>query len=311
LFELTELHPSDSNRHHDQERVHLLTTLADTLTNKFSFFAMGVGAPAADFQTLRDMVDLINEKGGVGSFVHTGSSKAKLSQSFSKVSSVLTSHRTTLLQDGKPAPKVKKGFSMRPKGKTVGLTSIFPSSKYDCTRFDIRRFRFDKDKAKGNRSQDPWKQVQFVGNDVNGVEVEDNPFGKGAERLAYRFYELKAGKRLKCFAAKDSLHQTKETKEAFHHTFCLVQSRALEWAGRYNQAIKLSPLLKPADACLKAPTLRFLCPSVYSIKEKGRGGGERKDYLVEVKLEGKFCKWNRYESFFGQRSIHSFTHQHQ
>ena len=258
------------------------------------------------------MVDLINEKGGVGSFVHTGSSKAKLSQSFSNVSSVLTSHRTTLLQDGKPAPKVKKGYKMRPTGKTVGLSSIFPSTKYNSTSYDIRRFRFDKNKAKGN----PWKQVQFVGNGVNGVEVEDNPFGRGAERLAYRFYgeflahyialvlssaltlinrtcsELKEGKRLKCFVAKDSLHQTEETKEAFHHTFCLVQSKALEWADRYNQAVKMSPLLKPADDCLKAPQLRFLCPSVYSIQQKGRHG-ERKDYLVEVKLEGKFLKWNR------------------
>lgn len=187
-FAKTELlHLSDSERRHDQERIDILTNLADSLTNKFSFFAMGVGAPAADFQTLRDMVDHISEKGGVGSFVHTGLSKAKLSQSFSKVSSVLTSHRTTLLQDGKPAPKAKKGYKMRPTGKTVGLSSIFPSTKYNATSYDIRRFRFDKDKAKGN-SQDPWKQVQFVGNDVNGVEVEDNPFGKGAERLAYRFY---------------------------------------------------------------------------------------------------------------------------
>ncbi|EJK54349.1 hypothetical protein THAOC_26030 [Thalassiosira oceanica] len=187
LVFLSDGRPSDSERRHDQERIDILTNLADSLTNKFSFFAMGVGAPAADFQTLRDMVDHISEKGGVGSFVHTGLSKAKLSQSFSKVSSVLTSHRTTLLQDGKPAPKAKKGYKMRPTGKTVGLSSIFPSTKYNATSYDIRRFRFDKDKAKGN-SQDPWKQVQFVGNDVNGVEVEDNPFGKGAERLAYRFY---------------------------------------------------------------------------------------------------------------------------
>ncbi|EJK53021.1 hypothetical protein THAOC_27606, partial [Thalassiosira oceanica] len=106
---------------------------------------------------------------------------------------------------------------------------------------------------------------------------------------------LKEGKRLKCFVAKDSLHQTEETKEAFHHTFCLVQSRALEWADRYNQAIKMSPLLKPADECLKAPQLRFLCPSVYSIKQKGRNG-ERKDYLVEVKLEGKFHKFHKWNS---------------
>lgn len=277
----------------------LFALLAGSLGDKFSLFAMGIGARDGEFDVLQSLVKTVTENGGSGQFVHAGVSAVKLSQTFSQISSTLTSHRTTLIgnnaADAQSGEKVEKEVTMRETGKIVGKK--MPSETYlDGNNHAITRYKFEK--GLFDRNEDPWKEIDFAYHGANGVEIETKPFGKGSERLAYRFHEVKRSarggiiKRLgKTFVAKNSVHlNSLETKEAFHKDFCLVQTTAYDLAEDFNTAVRLAPPLQSTTKEKKPPTLKFMQCRVYTIKDK-----ETKDetsYLCEKLLPGKFTKYN-------------------
>ena len=304
LVFLSDGKPSDFTPGRDrEERISILTTLTESLGDKFSLFAMGIGARETEFEQLQLMVDTVTKCGGQGQFVHAGVSTVKLSQTFSQISSTLTSHRTTLLGDGtltsannartnNPA-KVAKDVQMRETGKIVGKR--FPSEKFVLGKdYTITRHRFDKDRNK-------FKDVSLATHGANGIEIETKPFGKGSERLAYRFHEIKQDnfghkKVGKMMVAKNSVHlYESETKEAFHKEFCLVQSTAYDLAEKFNVAVRAAPLLQSVFNLShtyhsRPPMLKFVLPHVYTIKDNATG--DEKAYLVERMLPGKFTKYN-------------------
>ena len=296
---LSDGRPSDSNPSYAQKRTDILRSLTDSLGDKFSLFAMGIGARDGEFDVLQSLVKTVTENGGSGQFVHAGVSAVKLSQTFSQISSTLTSHRTTLIgnnaADAQSGEKVEKEVTMRETGKIVGKK--MPSETYlDGNNHAITRYKFEK--GLFDRNEDPWKEIDFAYHGANGVEIETKPFGKGSERLAYRFHEVKRSarggiiKRLcKTFVEMNSVHlNSLETKEAFHKDFCLVQTTAYDLAEDFNTAVRLAPPLQSTTKEKKPPTLKFMQCQVYTIKDK-----ETKDetsYLCEKLLPGKFTKYN-------------------
>mmetsp|Transcript_24435 Transcript_24435/g.52819 ORF Transcript_24435/g.52819 Transcript_24435/m.52819 type:complete len:814 (-) Transcript_24435:132-2573(-) len=298
LVFLSDGKPSDCNPGHARERTEILKSLVDSLKGRFSCYAMGIGAPETEFEVLQSMVDTVKVNGGSGQFVHAGTSTVKLSQTFSQISSTMTSNRTTLLgEENIPTvnkgPKVQKDFTMRETGKTVGKK--MPSDKFIVGKgYTINRFRFDI--AAFENKREPWRWADFANYGANGLEIESKPFGKGSERLAYRFHEIKQDvhgcKRVgKTMVAKNSVHLIeRETKEAFHQDFCLVQATAYNLAEKYNTAVRTSPLLKSTTEEAKPPELRFLLCHVYTITNDETK--EEKGYLVEKMLPGKFTKYN-------------------
>ena len=304
LVFLSDGKPSDMQPGIDRkERITILQSLAETLKDKFSLFCLGIGKIEAEFEQLQVMADIVQDHGGNGQFIHAGVSAVKLSQTFEAISSTLTSHRTTLLGDSnislannnndnakQSSEKVAKDVQMRETGKIVGKK--FPSEKF-CTRkgYTITRHRFDKDKSKSN----PWKEMSLATHGANGVEIEIKPFGRGSERLAYRFHEINSDssgdKRIgRMMVAKDSVNVNEnETKDSFHKEFCLAQSTAYDLAELFNTAVRNAPLLKSVSEHTRQPELKFMLPTVYTIKN---GKGEEKAYLVERMMQGKFVKFN-------------------
>ena len=302
---LSDGRPSDCNKEFARKRIEILKSLTETLKSKFYLCAMGIGANGADFGALASMVKIVKDNGGEGQFVHAGLSAVALSSTFSDISNTLTSHRTTLLsssrdlkngmQAANAGSKLRKDFTMRETGKIVGKK--MPVSTYiDGKGYTIKRFRFDKDLFNRN-NEDPWKDVDFANHGAVGFEVEECPFGKGSERLAYRFHELKRDKKSnsykkagKMMVAKSSIHIEKETKEAFHQNFCRVQSMAQEQAINFNSAVRQVDSLQAVVAGTRPPELQFILCHVYTYKNNVTN--EEKALLVEKKLPGKFTKYN-------------------
>ena len=121
--------PSDGYQSHqcaadigrfDQERVQMLTALTNTLEEKFSFYAMGVGSSGTkEFKALSSMVDVVKNGGGVGQFVHAGLDAVTMSSSFSAISTTMTSVRTDLLAKGQTVVNnEKKDFTLRETGES-------------------------------------------------------------------------------------------------------------------------------------------------------------------------------------------------
>jgi len=127
--------------------------------------------------------------------------------------------------------------------------------------------------------------------------VEDKPFGEGAERLAYIFYETdKHGKRVgKQMVAKESNRiDSEERKIKFHEDFCRVQRKARELAQLYNKAIEKAQKLKPVESLTKVPEIFFLNCTVYQFEASD---GTICGLLVEQYLKGRFTKYNGNNGF--------------
>ncbi|KAL7503359.1 LOW QUALITY PROTEIN: hypothetical protein ACHAXN_001164, partial [Cyclotella atomus] len=114
----------------------------------------------------------------------------------------------------------------------------------------------------------PWRKVEFLDKDAAGFEVEEDPFGRGAERLAHAFYEIKMthqgrGRADGCKRSRYFLSD-EETKEAFDTSFCKVQHKTRDLAHKFNEAVEKAPFSKPwEDEVSLPPPIVVLKCSVY------------------------------------------------
>jgi len=155
----------------------------------------------------------------------------------------------------------------------------------------VKRYHYDPTRPY------PWRLGGFRNCNTSGFEVEENPFGKGAERLAYRFYEVAnengTWKRVGGFmVAKESNKITPDNetrKEKFHEHFCRVQLKAQELATKFNEVVRSTPVLfQSEDEVSRPPPIMFLKCYVYEYQKNGVSCG----YLVENYLKGKYIKYN-------------------
>eukprot|EP00978_Attheya_sp_CCMP212_P001915 scaffold3990_cov54-Attheya_sp.AAC.3 len=289
LVFLSDGKPSDKTPYETEMRLQIVRFLAQTLGEKLTFCAMGLGAAGSDFHSLSELVANVKAHGAEGTFNHAGLSSTELSSLFSSISSTMTTTRTQLLESNTfSSDKTEKSVTMR-KNDT-------PLKKWPFQRYTVcvSRYRFDIDRYKNYKYA--WEQVPFRDEAASCFDIETSPFGRGAERLAYRFHEVKlhqnGGKRVgKMMVAKESKFINDERgKEGFHKNFCTIQQKAGSLADDFNKAIKRCPMLKPTkDECSKPPRITFLKCHVY---EYNGNDGILSGLLVESFLKGKFTKYN-------------------
>jgi hypothetical protein len=128
LVFLSDGKPSDGYQNHqsradvkmfDQQRVEILQLLTQTLESKFSLYTMGVGSSKMEFNALSTMVDVVKNSGGAGQLFHAGLDAVTMGNSFSAISTTMTSVRTDLLASGQTAAadNTKKDFELRETGE--------------------------------------------------------------------------------------------------------------------------------------------------------------------------------------------------
>ncbi|KAL7539511.1 hypothetical protein ACHAXR_009359, partial [Thalassiosira sp. AJA248-18] len=282
--------PSDKLPEHQRRRLTAITRLSQKLKKKLTVFGMGIGASGSDFEQLELLVDTAEECGAEGTFNHAGLNPASLSTSLSSMAMSMTTTRNDLLstKDGKHAKKTEK--TLHNEEKELRGFYLVPLFRKETK--GVSRWLYDP------RTSYPWRQVNFFNHSSAGFDIELHPFGKGAERLAYQFYEIKRkpkgvgwGQVGKVMVAKESRFvEDEESKESFHTDFCRVQHKAKELAQLFNEAVTKAPLLQPSqDEVSLPPPLDFLRCSVY---EYTNDNGVRCGLLVERYLKGKFTKYN-------------------
>lgn len=281
--------PSDKLPEHQSRRTQSVTRLARKLKSKLTFFGMGIGASGSDFDELKLLVNIAEANGSEGQFNHAGLNPASLSTSLSSVATSMTTTRNDLLSTREKAPKTEKSYTMRKKNSDIqGLVPFRRETQ------SVSRWLYDPNMGAAY----PWRKVAFFNNSSAGFDIETDPFGKGAERLAFMFHEIvpkqngqgweQVGK---VMVAKESRYiEDEQSKEAFHTDFCRVQNKAKELANSYNEAVKRAPLLQPSkDEVSMPPPIVFLKCSVY---EYTNNIGMPCGLLVERYLSGKFTKYN-------------------
>lgn len=291
LVFLSDGKPSDKSCSDEYNRQLLVRSLTEKLGQKLTFCAMGLGASGADFVALKKMVDTATDHGAEGTFNHAGLSSAELSSLFSSMSSAMTSTRTELLTSDKDASgkKEEKVYTMRNNETPL---KVWPSKRHIIS---VSSYRFDSGLYK--RREYPWRNVPLKTKVSVGFEVEESAFGKGAERLAYRFYKIRRDNSMHGFQRVGKMMVAKESrfiedegrKENFHLQFCRVQHKASELAIEFNKAVKKSPTLRLSEEeCSKPSEIHFLKCQVYEFVTLN---GVNSGLLVENFLKGKFTKY--------------------
>ncbi len=278
--------PSDKKPEHQMRRRDAVCRLSQRLKSKLTVYGMGIGAVGSDFEQLKVLVDAAKEHGAEGQFNHAGLNPTQLSTTFHSMATSMTTTRTELLSTKPKRAKTEKRYTMRKNYNDVDLVPLRREVK------NVSRWRYD------NRNRPPWRQVGFLNSDARGFEVAQDPFGKGAERLAYMFYEIKKKqtgsgyeKVGKSLVAKNSIYNEDErSKEKFHTDFCRSQQKAWDLALQFNRAVAKVPLLKPAkDEVSLPPPITFLQCNVYEYEDHY---GATCGLLVENFLHGKFTKFS-------------------
>ncbi|CAB9520337.1 Eukaryotic elongation factor 2 kinase [Seminavis robusta] len=274
----------------------VLQGLADNLKDNFSFHAIGLGHSDSDFRALQRLALAVEERGSTGTYRFAALSGAQLTGAFTTVATSVTATRTEKTAGGlTKAPREKKTVELRSKS--------VPTSERKFTRYldGISRWGYDHQKYR-NKDSWPWKQMKFRHANSVGFDIEKSPFGQGAERLAYMFYEVNGQRKRvgKAMVAKETISlEDEERRVKFHETFCRVQQKSNEFAQSFNREVKKTPVLLPVDSSQRTPDIRFLDCCVYEyIDDDGTACG----LLVEGFLKGKFTKFNSNNGYVKKRT---------
>ena len=288
LILLSDGKPSDNEAYEKIERISEIDLLSTELKDKFTFLGMGIGADGSDFTEIKKLSRAAETHGGKGEFKHAGLSAANLGDGFSKIASSMSTVRSGLLSktdseakredEAKIVVPLKKRQSFT-KSRNDSFLVLEGVSRF---RFQIEQWEIDRDMERS------WLEIEFQERTRStGFMMDNIPFGKGQERLAYRFQEVNTSGKLigKRFVAKETKGIHDETKKfLFHMHFCRIQTTATYLSKEFNKAMFKTPSLK-----LNPPKIEFVKCSIYQYINNET---EKVAVLVEKYLYGKFIKYN-------------------
>lgn len=274
--------------------VEQVEALSKTFGRRLTFTTIGIGG-SEDFRLLERMADSASDYGAKASFMLPSMTSSALGQVFSSVATSLTTTQTEMtdldtlkqrqvrqvVQESRAKAKQeiqevsKDDFWIYPRDKVVRL--VYNEWYEDQSK----KYSFD--------------QAQLQHPSACFVAFSKGAFGEGAERFAYRFYELSDdGKSVvgKALVAKESrmiLDAEKladeQARKKFVRTFCSTQQLARRLAAEFNKKLDDSYRVDPAT-----PRIVFLDCSVYQLDDKNFGTAS---VLVEERLDHtKWHKWN-------------------
>lgn len=154
-------------------------------------------------------------------------------------------------------------------------------------------------------NDEAWRHVDFYNQHKTvGFAMEKVAFGKGTERLVYRFTEIDAKGEFigKTLVAKETKGVRDETKKfSFHENFSRVQITASRLAKQFNIDVHKTPTLRPINEHDQGPPkINFVKCSVY---EYENDRGEIAGILVENFLKGKFLKYSTNNGYVNEEEV--------
>jgi hypothetical protein len=162
----------------------------------------------------------------------------------------------------------------------------------------------------GRKRHTKFEDVPLQHPDAEYVAMHKEAFGEGAERLAYRFYEVAADKRTivgRHMVAKESRlvleeHADERSRKEFVRVFCETQQVARRLAEKFNEKLSKMPRVDKAT-----PKVTFLDCSIYQLDDKNMG---KQSVLVEERLdERKWFKWNANNGYVEGKKTPTFTEE--
>lgn len=271
-----------------------IVSRVEDLSKKFgrrlTFSTVGIG-DSDDFDTLRKMVDAASDFGVQASFKLPSRSSSGIGTAFSSVSTSITNTQTELTDVG--TLRQREVRSVVRESRQVASRHIYhvdDDEFYIYKPENISRKVYQEWNEGRNRMSD-YKHAPLQDPSAQYVAISKAIFGEGAERFAYRFYEIAADAQTivgSPLVAKESRHVLEhggENRKDFVKQFCRTQQSARRIAEEFNSKLDSIKLVDE-----RTPRVDVLDCSIYYLKDKNLG---ELATLVEPRLDhNKWHKWN-------------------
>jgi Mg-chelatase subunit ChlD len=292
--------------------------LAKNFGRRLNFEAIGIGS-LDDFKTLQGMVDAAADYGAIAHFRLPSMSSSGIGDAFTSVAASLTTTQTEMT-DVNTLKQRKVRNVLRESKKKAAMPIEVVSSK-DFFIYPLSRIKRSvyKEWYMGRKRMTMYEYVSLQHPDAEYVAIHREAFGEGAERLAFRFYEVGADGRTivgRHMVAKESRllleeqesrlvleeHANERSRKKFVRTFCETQQVARRLAEQFNEKLSKMPRVDQAT-----PKVTFLDCSIYQLDDKILG---KQSVLVEERLdESKWHKWNANNGYVEGKKTITFTEE--
>ena len=270
--------------------------LAEKFGRRLTFTAIGIG-DYESFETLEKMVEAAKDYGAIAEFRRPSMTSASLGSVFTSVATSITT--TQLEMTDLSTMKQRKVRDFVRESRTKASESIVRVSSDDFWIYPLNlvRRRVYREWFEGKKIQHVFEETTMQHPDARYVAMAKRPFGEGAERFAFRFFEIAADQKTilgPALVAKESRLILEDegsavgderARKKFVRTFCSTQQLARRLAQEFNDKMDRTRRIHR-----DTPRVTFLDCSIYEIKDKNLG---KLSVLVEQKLDHtKWHKWN-------------------
>ena len=270
-----------------------VASLAPKFGRRMTLDAVGIGS-ADEFGTLQRMVDKAKDYGVKASMQLPSSSSSALGDVLHSFASSITSTQIEMTDLNTSKQQRVKNVIRESRSKaSIMIQTVSQGDFWVYNKTRVKRLVYEDKKTdrgyKGELTPGPLQHQN-----AECVALARGPFGEGAERFAYRFYELLGDRQTiigKPLVAKESRYimegciDDERARTKFVNTFCRTQKLAGRIAREFNS--KLDSLRRVDD---ETPRVEFLDCSVYKLDDRNIGNLR---VLVEEKIDQiKWTKWN-------------------
>jgi Alpha-kinase family len=295
LLFLSDGAPSDKGKTSKQDIIQKVESLAKQFGRRLNFTTIGIG-DKDDFHMLQEMADAAKDFGAVAEFKLPSMTSSSLGEAFTSLATSLTTSQTEMTDLGSLKQRKVRNVSRESRSKaSLALTTVSDDDFFFYSAKRATRKVYCEALRKNGKKDVFYKVVPLQHPNAKYVAFAKGPFGEGAERFAYRFFEVAAdGKTILGIplVAKESRMVLEEmgvadekARKEFVRTFCTTQQLARGMAEKFNKKLLSNPRIHK-----NTPQISFLDCSIYELDDDTLG---RLSVLVEKKLDHtKWFKWN-------------------
>ena len=296
LIFLSDGAPSDQGPMCKENIIEKVESLAKSFGRRLTFTAIGIG-DLDDFSMLQRMVDAAKDYGATAEFKLPSMTSSSLGLTFTSVATSLTTTQTEMTDMGTLTQRKVRDVQRESRLKASQVLTQVNSDDFWFYKLESVTRREYREVTNGRGMNDIfYDKVPLQHPDARFVAISKGPFGEGAERFAYRFYEVAAdGKTIvgRPLVAKESRMvldtedgmTESDARKQFVKTFMKTQQIARRLAVKFNDKLMSHPRVHP-----DTPQIAFLDCYIYELDDKITG---KSSVLVENKLDhNQWHKWN-------------------
>jgi Mg-chelatase subunit ChlD len=286
--------PSDKGRTCRKEIVEKVESLAKNFGRRLTFTTIGIGSNE-EFEMLQKMVDAAKDYGVVAEFKLPSMTSSALGETFTSVATSLTTSQTEMTDLGTLKQRKVRDVTRESRSKASQvLTHVSAEDFYFYPLHRVTRKVYMEEIVNG-KCRTSYMKESLNHPDACYVAFAKGAFGEGAERFAYRFFEVAAdcktilgpplvAKENRMLLDEDRVAD-EEARQKYGKVFCKTQQLALRLAKKFNERLKSN-----ARIHRNTPHVSFLDCSIYTLDDVNIGVCS---VLVEKKLDhNKWYKWN-------------------